>query len=226
MANCASCRGYHDILPSSDPRSAVAPVRLGETCGKYHPGVSAKFQVSRVHVAMTTADQPVLFMLCNLYLLLIIMTISFMLVHEGLDFAGKIRHHLRVQSGEADPHTHALKRSFVRMTLGERIQHALLLDLLPRFKDAVDLFQNLLFLTGLRKSPPQFDRFGYIEKMEYWALIWGTVAMTVTGMLLWFENQSLQVMSKWMLDPATVVHYYEAWLAFLASSCGIPTRTS
>ena len=92
----------------------------------------------------------------------------------------------------------------------------LLLDLLPRFKDAADLFQNLLHLVGLRREPPQFDRFGYIEKMEYWALIWGTVVMTVTGLMLWFENQSMHVLSKWMLDLATVVHYYEACLAFLA----------
>jgi formate dehydrogenase gamma subunit len=221
-------------------------------------------------------------MVRNVYLLLIILTIGFMLLHQGLDFAGKIRHHLKVQMGEADPHAHVLKRWFVRMTLGERIQHALLaisfftlvytgfalkfpeawvfswlarldggyawrgiihrsaavimivgslghvvylftkrgrqllFDLLPKFKDAVDLFQNMLYLTGLRKTAPQFDRFGYIEKMEYWALIWGTVVMTVTGLLLWFENQSMQYLTRWVLDLATVVHYYEAWLAFLA----------
>jgi len=34
--------------------------------------------------------------------------------------------------------------------------------------------------------------------------------------VLWFENQSLQVLSKRLLDLATLVHYYEAWLAFLA----------
>ena len=92
----------------------------------------------------------------------------------------------------------------------------LLLDLIPRFKDAVDLVQNLLYLTGLRKAPPQFDRFGYIEKMEYWALIWGTVVMSATGLMLWFENASLRLVQKWVLDLATIVHYYEAWLAFLA----------
>jgi cytochrome b subunit of formate dehydrogenase len=40
--------------------------------------------------------------------------------------------------------------------------------------------------------------------------------MTVTGVVLWFENQSLQWLNKWVLDLATIVHYYEAWLAFLA----------
>ena len=126
VANCGSCHGYHDILPSSDPRSAVSPARLGQTCGKCHPGASTKFKVSPVQGAMTSADQPALYWARNLYLWLIAMTIGFMLLHQGLDFAGKVRRHLKVQSGEADPHAHALKRWFVRMTLAERIQHALL----------------------------------------------------------------------------------------------------
>ena len=40
--------------------------------------------------------------------------------------------------------------------------------------------------------------------------------MTVTGVLLWFENEALRALPKWMLDLATLIHYYEAWLAFLA----------
>ena len=74
----------------------------------------------------------------------------------------------------------------------------------------------MLYLVGLRREPAQFDRFGYIEKAEYWALIWGTVVMSLTGVLLWFENSSLRELPKWMLDLSTVIHYYEAWLAFLA----------
>jgi cytochrome b subunit of formate dehydrogenase len=70
--------------------------------------------------------------------------------------------------------------------------------------------------VGLRATAPKFDRFSYIEKAEYWALVWGTVVMTATGVVLWFENQSMQWLNKWLLDLATIVHYYEAWLAFLA----------
>ena len=40
--------------------------------------------------------------------------------------------------------------------------------------------------------------------------------MTATGLVLWFENESMRWLSKMTLDLATVVHYYEAWLAFLA----------
>jgi cytochrome b subunit of formate dehydrogenase len=88
--------------------------------------------------------------------------------------------------------------------------------LLPGLRDVREVVANFLYLLGLRRDPPAFDRFSYIEKAEYWALVWGTVVMTATGLLLWFENQSLQWLPKWTLDLATLVHYYEAWLAFLA----------
>ena len=91
-----------------------------------------------------------------------------------------------------------------------------LLDMLPTLRDAGQAAHNLSYWLGISRTPPAFERFGYIEKAEYWALIWGTAVMTVTGGLLWFENQSLQLVDKWVLDLATLVHYYEAWLAFLA----------
>ncbi|HSB81944.1 MAG TPA: cytochrome b/b6 domain-containing protein [Candidatus Methylomirabilis sp.] len=90
------------------------------------------------------------------------------------------------------------------------------LAMLPRFEDVKETLQNIGHLLGLRSEPPRFDRFSYIEKAEYWALIWGSVVMVVTGGLLWFENLSLRFLAKWMLDVATMVHYYEAWLATLA----------
>jgi hypothetical protein len=43
VANCASCHGIHNILPSSDPRSTINPANLARTCGKCHPGAGARF---------------------------------------------------------------------------------------------------------------------------------------------------------------------------------------
>ncbi len=88
--------------------------------------------------------------------------------------------------------------------------------MLPRLSDAQELFQNVTYLVGWRHEPPRFDRFSYIEKAEYWALIWGSVVMAVTGFVLWFENEALRFLPLWALDVATMVHYYEAWLATLA----------
>ena len=91
-----------------------------------------------------------------------------------------------------------------------------LLQMLPRYQDVVEAIQNLGYLLGLRAEPPRFDRFSYIEKTEYWALIWGCVVMVATGGALWFENLALKFLAKWVLDLVTIVHYYEAWLATLA----------
>jgi cytochrome b subunit of formate dehydrogenase len=53
----------------------------------------------------------------------------------------------------------------------------------------------------------------YAEKVEYWAFMWGTAVMTVSGCLLWFNNFTLRHFPKWVSDAATAVHYYEALLA-------------
>ena len=61
-------------------------------------------------------------------------------------------------------------------------------------------------------------RFTYAEKAEYWALIWGTIVMGVTGLMIWFEVQvsSWLGLPRWFVDVATLIHYYEAILATLA----------
>lgn len=89
-------------------------------------------------------------------------------------------------------------------------------DMFPRLKDARDIGDALKYYLGLRNQRPKFDRFSYIEKAEYWALIWGTVVMAATGLLLWFDNFSLGLLTKLGLDVATLIHYYEAILASLA----------
>ncbi len=91
-------------------------------------------------------------------------------------------------------------------------------DMLGSKRDLVDMKSNVLFFLGRCNEPPKFRRFSYIEKMEYWALIWGSVLMTVTGIFLLFENYFIEhwKINKVVLDVAQVVHYYEAWLATLA----------
>ena len=50
VANCASCHGVHNILPSSDPRSTINHANLAKTCGQCHPGANDKFITSKVHL--------------------------------------------------------------------------------------------------------------------------------------------------------------------------------
>jgi cytochrome b subunit of formate dehydrogenase len=89
-------------------------------------------------------------------------------------------------------------------------------DIMFRIQDIKDMVQVLRYNLGLSKIKPKFDRFSYIEKSEYWALVWGTIVMSITGFILWFENQFLGWFSKLFVDVCEIIHYYEAWLAFLA----------
>jgi len=89
-------------------------------------------------------------------------------------------------------------------------------DLLPKFKDFQDAFAVAKYNLGISDVKPKLDRFSYVEKAEYWALIWGTLLMTLTGFILWFDNTFIGLFTKLGLDIANTIHYYEAWLAFLA----------
>ncbi len=91
-------------------------------------------------------------------------------------------------------------------------------DMLATPKDLTHIMESALFFLGARKERPRFGRFSYMEKCEYWALIWGSVIMTATGVLLWFDNYFVERwnLPKGILDVVLVIHYYEAWLATLA----------
>jgi cytochrome b subunit of formate dehydrogenase/nitrate/TMAO reductase-like tetraheme cytochrome c subunit len=87
---------------------------------------------------------------------------------------------------------------------------------MPRLRDVRDLWDNIMFYIGRRPQRPRFGRFTYMEKAEYWALVWGTAVMVGTGFILWFEDISLMFMPLWLWEVFRIVHFYEAILAALA----------
>ena len=90
-------------------------------------------------------------------------------------------------------------------------------DMLPTLSDLNHVKENILYFLGRRDTSPRFKRFSYMEKAEYFALIWGSILMAVTGTLLWFDDFFVGLgLPKGLLDVALIIHYYEAWLAFLA----------
>jgi len=89
-------------------------------------------------------------------------------------------------------------------------------DFLPGVQDAKDVKDNLLHNLGRRAEPPRYGRFTYGEKVEYLSLMWGTVLMAVTGMILWFKVQAAGWWTGATVDIATAIHFYEAILAVLA----------
>ena len=92
----------------------------------------------------------------------------------------------------------------------------LIRDLRPRIQDLRDAAALALYNLGISKSKPKFGRFGYVEKMEYWALVWGVVIMAGTGVIMWFDNFFMGAITKLGWDVSQTIHYYEAWLATLA----------
>jgi len=119
VANCASCHGVHDILPSSDPRSKINQAHLAETCGKCHPGANQKFIAAKVHFDGTQkADfgSKVLGLIRNFYIWMIVAVIGGMVLHNLIIFCKKF--HL---SRIGQP------RILFRMSRTQRIQHLALL---------------------------------------------------------------------------------------------------
>jgi cytochrome b subunit of formate dehydrogenase len=271
-ANCASCHGVHNILPSSDAKSTISQANLAKTCGQCHPGAGDNFIKGKVHIeAPLSADVGSIAVSWTrrIYMGLIFGTIGFMLLHNILIWRKKAAAKLK------DP-----RRIVVRMEREQRIQHLLLLvsffvlvitgfalkypesmfsrallmneavrsivhraagtlmilvslyhifylaakksgrrmlgDMLPVPKDATDILANLRYYVGLGGKPPKFGRFTYGEKMEYWALVWGTIVMANTGLMLWFKVGVGNLVPRWWLDVATAIHFYEAILATLA----------
>ena len=273
VANCASCHGVHDILPSSDPASKVHKSNLAQTCGVCHPGASENFAVGAVHIDVRKASEDtgtiVIGWIRRFYLVLIFTVVGGMLVHNLIIWRRKALDRRR-----------AIPRPVIRMSLNQRVQHFLLLvsffalvltgfaltypeswvaKLLgssetvrrighrvaavvllavsiyhliyvsatkegreafrafwPTRKDMADFLQTMRYYLGLSSDRPHYGRFSYPEKVEYWALIWGTIIMAVTGLAAWFQVQVVGVLPRWSIDVALAIHFYEAVLATLA----------
>ena len=274
VANCASCHGVHNILPSTDPRSPVHKANLAATCGKCHLDAGVRFAAGPVHVLPASTDNPWVYWIRRLYILLIVVTIGGMVLHNALDFFSKMARgftrqwdgetvermslHFRIAHGLtmlsfpvlaitgfalkfpssfwAEPllrwesrfalrgtiHRVAavvllagLVYHFVHLAVSRRARRCLG-GILVRYTDLRDLFQAVAYNLGLRRERPHSGKFTYGEKAEYWAYMWGTVVMTLTGFMLWFNDFALRHFGKIGTDIATLIHYYEAILATLA----------
>jgi len=92
----------------------------------------------------------------------------------------------------------------------------LLRDLLPGRSDAAEFSASTRYMAGRGALHHAKTRFGYAEKLEYWAVVWGTIIMGVTGFMIWFPVEVSHFLPRWIVDVALTIHYYEAILACLA----------
>ncbi len=272
VANCASCHGVHNILPSTDPRSTINAANLARTCGVCHPGAGERFAIGSIHVKKAGANEHwVVRSIRIAYLILIPLTLGLMLLHNLLDFLGKLwRGTRRGASREEVPRMnlhfriahalvivsfptlivtgfalkypeawwaapllwlengvsfrgglHRISAVLLLLSFGYHVIHLILVprdrvllrQMWPRLKDATDLWGMVRYNLGRIASRPTFSMFNYAEKAEYWAFMWGTAVMAVSGFILWFNNFSLTYFPTWISDAATALHFYEAILA-------------
>jgi len=272
VANCASCHGVHNILPSSDARSTVNKANLIKTCGQCHPGVTEKFILGKVHVdAPLSADigSVAVRWIRQFYLGMIAAVIGAMLLHNLIIWRRKAvlrrqtQHRLVTRMNHNQRYQHlVLLISFITLVLtgfalkfpdswfatllgmSEKVRgithrmagiilisagvyhlvyvlltrdgRRLVRDFLPGPKDATDAWGTLRYYLGFSGKRPEFARFNYAEKAEYWALVWGLIVMAGTGIMLWAKVSFGNLLPRWWLDIATAIHFYEAVLATLA----------
>jgi cytochrome b subunit of formate dehydrogenase/nitrate/TMAO reductase-like tetraheme cytochrome c subunit len=272
-ANCSSCHGVHNILPSSDPRSTVNRANLDATCGKCHKGVTQKFTLTKVHSedGMHSRDigSVAVRWVRLIYIVLILLVIGAMFLHNFIIWRSKAVARRRMMNPMMSRMTtnqrwqhlillssfiilvitgFALKfpdswfaevlgmgehlRSIVHrvagvILIGAGIYHIfylaacregrrLICELTPGPKDAFDAWGTMLYYLGLSSKKPKFGRFSYAEKAEYWALVWGTALMGLTGIMMWAKVWVGNLLARWWVDIATAIHFYEAILATLA----------
>ena len=87
-------------------------------------------------------------------------------------------------------------------------------SMVANWKDAKDLFGHLRWFVGLGPKP-NFDRYAYWEKFDYWAVFWGMIVIGFSGYAMWFAPFFAHFLPGWALNAVLVIHSEEGLLAIL-----------
>ncbi len=90
------------------------------------------------------------------------------------------------------------------------------LSMLPTLEDFKHLLQDVGFNLGLRRARSRPGRYSYVEKAEYFALVWGTLIMILTGFMMWNPIATASLLPGEAIPAAKSAHGNEAVLAVLA----------
>src|ERR1700690_1876478 len=106
--------------------------------------------------------------------------------------------------------------SLIRMKHSEKLTWRRLIfgpdSLMFNKKDLQDLISSFKWFLG--KGPrPQYGRWTYWEKFDYFAVFWGIAVIGSTGLMLWFPEFFTIFIPGWFLNVATIIHSDEALLA-------------
>jgi len=89
-------------------------------------------------------------------------------------------------------------------------------QLADAYADREDAIEAALYNLRLSKKQPKMPRYNFAEKAEYWAMMWGTVLMGLTGFMLWNPINVANVLPGQFIPAAKAAHGGEAVLAVLA----------
>jgi len=87
-------------------------------------------------------------------------------------------------------------------------------SMVANWKDVKDLFAHFRWFLGLGPKP-QFERYAYWEKFDYWAVFWGMVVIGFSGYAMWFAPFFAHFLPGWALNAALIIHSEEGLLAIL-----------
>ncbi len=87
-------------------------------------------------------------------------------------------------------------------------------SMVANMKDLKDLIGHFRWFLGLGPRP-QFERYAYWEKFDYWAVFWGMVVIGFSGYAMWFAPFFAHFLPGWALNAVLVIHSEEGLLAIL-----------
>lgn len=88
--------------------------------------------------------------------------------------------------------------------------------MIPDLKDLKDLTGWVLYNLGINDEHPKMRKFNFGEKFEYWAVVWGTGVMILTGFMLMNPIATTSLFPGEIIPAAKAAHGWEALLAVLA----------
>jgi cytochrome b subunit of formate dehydrogenase len=85
-------------------------------------------------------------------------------------------------------------------------------SMVPTLQDWRDLKAHNQWFFG-KGAKPQFDRWTYWEKFDYFAVFWGVAIIGFSGLVMWFPESITRVLPGWIINIALILHSDEALLA-------------
>ncbi len=89
-------------------------------------------------------------------------------------------------------------------------------SIVPDLNDFKHVYQDVLYYLGLGKRKAYYGRYSYAEKAEYFAVVWGTLIMIITGFMMWNPIATTNWLPGEWIPAAIAAHSGEALLAVLA----------